>query len=210
MDKIVLAEAARNPKAVKIAIVCPPTIYGVGRGLISERSRQVPLLIALTLDHGAAPVIGNGLTEWDNVHVRDLSDLIILLAKQSLRAEPDSNEEEIFGPKGYFFCENGTHRWSQLAEEVAKEANKQGLISGTSTTRLDIGEAKEKLGMEPVTWGLNSRGAAKRARKYLGWKPERSLQDSLPEMVSFEAARKKHGGSSVTGKKTPVPASFNK
>lgn len=206
MDKIVLAEAARDPKAVKIAIVCPPTIYGTGRGIISQRSRQVPLLIALTLEHGAAPVIGNGLTEWDNVHVRDLSDLIILLAKQSLRAEPDSNEEEIFGPKGYFFCENGTHRWAQLAEEVAREANKQGLINGTSTMRLDIGEAREKLGMEPVTWGLNSRGAAKRARKYLGWKPERTLQSYIPELVSWEGERRKDRGSS--DKKTPVPASF--
>lgn len=206
VDKIVLAEAARDPGAVKIAIVCPPTIYGVGRGPVHQRSRQVPLLIALTLERGTAPVIGNGLTEWDNIHVHDLSGLIVLLAQQAVRHGPNSDEQEIFGPKGYYFCENGRHKWSELAEMIAKEANKQGLISGTSTRRLEVNEARDKFGMEPLTWGLNSRGTAKRGRKYLGWIAKSpSLSDSISDMVTFEGQRKKQGSSSVTEKRTPLP-----
>lgn len=192
MDKIVLAEAAKDPEAVKIAIVCPPTIYGVGRGPINQRSRQIPLQIKLTLQDGVGPVIGDGLTEWDNVHVHDLSNMILLLAQQANLPGPNSNEQEIFGVKGYHFCENGIHRWSEMADIIVKEANKQGLVQGTETKVLPLDVAREKYGLEALTWGLNSRGAAKRARKYLGWNPKSpSLPDSIPEMVRHEAARRK-------------------
>lgn len=192
VDKIVLAEAAKDPKAVKIAIVSPPTIYGSGRGPVNQRSRQVPLMIEMTLNDGAAPVIGDGLTEWDNVHLHDLSEMIVLLAKQANLSEPDSNEQEIFGPKGYHFCENGSHRWSNIADIIIKEAHKQGLVDGTETKQVSVDEAKERFGMQPLTWGLNSKGVARRARKYLGWTPKKaSLPDSIPEMVRYEGERRK-------------------
>jgi nucleoside-diphosphate-sugar epimerase len=192
VDKIVIAEAAKDPAAVKIAVICPPTIYGVGRGPINQRSRQVPLLIAVTLQDGAGPVIGDGLTEWDNVHIHDLSDHIALVAQHANLAEPSSVEQEVFGPNGYHFCENGTHRWSEIADLAVKEANKQGLVNGKSTKKLPVEVAKEKYGTESLTWGLNSRGAARRARKFLGWKPKGpSLAQSIPEMVRHEDEKRK-------------------
>jgi hypothetical protein len=61
IDKIVLAASS---DAVKEVIVCPPTIYGPGRGPINRRSRQVYNLIRITLEQGQAPQLGKGLTEW--------------------------------------------------------------------------------------------------------------------------------------------------
>lgn len=41
-----------------------------------------------------------------------------------------------------------------------------------------------------VSWGLNSKGFASRARKNLGWEPtRRSIKDAIPETVSSEAKR---------------------
>ncbi|KAL4731024.1 hypothetical protein ACLX1H_003066 [Fusarium chlamydosporum] len=189
VDKIVLEEATKNPEAVKIAVVCPPTIYGTGRGPANQRSRQIPGLAETTLEKGFGPIIGAGKTEWDNVHVHDLSKLIVLLSQRAASSEKD-NEEEIWGPRGYFFAENGTHRWSNISTLIAKEANKQGLIKSAETKVLDVDEAQEKLGFQALSWGLNSRGDAKRARKYLGWKPDcPSLEEWLPEAVQIEAER---------------------
>jgi hypothetical protein len=59
VDKIVLESAS---DAVKTAIVCPPTIYGPGRGPVNKRSRQVYHLARITLELGQAPQVGRGLT----------------------------------------------------------------------------------------------------------------------------------------------------
>ncbi|KAG7411487.1 hypothetical protein Forpe1208_v009668 [Fusarium oxysporum f. sp. rapae] len=169
VNKIVLDEAAKDPSAVKVTIVCPLTIYGTGRGPANQRSRQIPGLTETTLEKGFGPIIGAGETEWDNVH---------------------SDEQEIWGPKGYFFAENGKHKWSQISALIAKEAKKQGLIDTNETKVLDVDEAQKKLGFQALSWGLNSRGEAKRARKYLGWKPVgESLEEWIPESVQIEAKR---------------------
>ncbi|VZH95141.1 unnamed protein product [Fusarium fujikuroi] len=190
VDKIVLDEAAKDPSAVKVAIVCPPTIYGTGRGPSNQRSRQIPGLTETTLEKGFGPIIGAGETEWDNVHVHDLSNLIVLLSERAASNEKHSDEQEIWGPKGYFFAENGKHKWSQISALIAKEAKKQGVIESDETKVLDVDEAQKKLGFQALSWGLNSRGEAKRARKYLGWKPEgESLEEWIPESVQIEAKR---------------------
>ncbi|TXC04536.1 hypothetical protein FocTR4_00000173, partial [Fusarium oxysporum f. sp. cubense] len=190
VDKIVLDEAAKDPSAVKVAIVCPPTIYGTGRGPANQRSRQIPGLTETTLEKGFGPIIGAGETEWDNVHVHDLSNLILLLSERAASSEKQSDEQEIWGPKGYFFAENGKHKWSQISALIAKEAKKQGVIDSDETKVLDVDEAQKKLGFQALSWGLNSRGEAKRARKFLGWKPVgESLEQWIPESVQIEAKR---------------------
>src|SRR6478735_9314492 len=190
VDKIVLDEAAKDPSAVKVAIVCPPTIYGTGRGPANQRSRQIPGLTETTLEKGFGPIIGAGETEWDNVHVHDLSNLILLLSERAASSDKQSDEQEIWGPKGYFFAENGKHKWSQISALIAKEAKKQGVIDSDETKVLDVDEAQKKLGFQALSWGLNSRGEAKRARKFLGWKPVgESLEEWMPESVQIEAKR---------------------
>jgi nucleoside-diphosphate-sugar epimerase len=194
VDKIVLDYAAQDPEAVKVAIVCPPTIYGPGRGTVNQASQQIPGLIATTLKEGFGPIIGAGGTEWDNVHVQDLSALILLLAAQSTLPEKNRAENEIWGPRGYHFAENGTHKWSAIAEVIAKEAHKQGLIQSSEAKQLDVEVAKEKYARELFSWAFNSKGKAKRARKYLGWQPSHpSLEETIPQAVRFEAQRQNKG-----------------
>ncbi|KAH6893486.1 hypothetical protein B0T10DRAFT_482379 [Thelonectria olida] len=190
VDKLVLAAAADDPDAVKVAIVCPPTIYGHGNGPVNRRSRQIPGMIKATLEHGTAFKLGAGKTEWDNVHVNDLARLIDLLATDAASTDSKSEEKEIWGSVGYHFCESGTHRWSEVSELIAKEAHSQGYLNKTETKQIDDKEALEINGFEALTWGLNSKGKAKRARKYLGWEPKKqSLEASIPELVEREAEK---------------------
>ncbi|TVY21279.1 Uncharacterized protein LARI1_G000428 [Lachnellula arida] len=184
VDKLVLGSASDS---IKTAIVCPPTIYGPGRGPGNQRSRQVYNLVQATLEKGQAPQLGRGLTEWDNVYVHDLSALFVLLAEAAVanRTELDA---KLWGKEGYFLAENGHHVWGEISKEVGQVAFSKGYVKVKETRVMSVDEAKEAYGFEALTWGLNSKGFAKRARKYLGWKPEgKSLKDEIPDIVDSEA-----------------------
>lgn len=187
VDKIVLATSSN---AVKTAVICPPTIYGPGRGTVNKRSRQVYSLVEIALDQGQAPMLGKGLTEWDNVHVHDLADVYVLLVEAAIAAKPEL-DGHLWGKEGYFFAENGHHIWGEVSKQVGKIAFEKGYIKEEDAKAANVEEIKELAGFEGLSWGLNSKGFAKRARKYLGWKPHaRSLEEELPYIVDLEAERK--------------------
>ncbi|TEA15276.1 Uncharacterized protein C8034_v002697 [Colletotrichum sidae] len=191
VDEIVLNTGKEHAESVKTAIVCPPTIYGEGRGPSSGRGRQVYELASFILKQKYSPRIGKGLSRWNNVHVHDLSRVFELLveAAQDFGRKDDA---ELWGGRGYFFTENGEHIWGDLSTAIGKEAHKQGFLKETPEVReLSFDEAVESpAGFEAASWGMNSRGVAVRARKTLGWKPqERSLEDEVPAIIKSEAAR---------------------
>lgn len=184
VDKIVQGAVS---DAVKVAIVCPPTIYGRGSGQVNKRSIQVPDLVKGSLEKGFAPIVGPGKTEWDNVHVNDLSDLFLKLVDATQDPEKAKNPE-IFGPHAYFFAENGAHKWADVAHWVAEAASKQGYLPEPLTKITTQEEVALMEGVSTASWGSNSKGVAERARKYLGWEPKGvSLKDTIDELVSREA-----------------------
>ncbi|GKT43210.1 uncharacterized protein ColSpa_03391 [Colletotrichum spaethianum] len=186
VDKVVLAA---NSPAVRVAIVAPPTIYSSGRGPVNQRSIQVPALAQAALEKGFAPIIAPGKTEWDNVHVHDLSRLFVTLV-EATRDGSKNADPEVFGPKAYYFVESGTHAWSDVAKWVAEEAYKQGYLPAPLTKEVTMKEALQSDGVANNSWGLNSKSKAERARKYLGWEAkEKSLREDIPELISLEAKR---------------------
>ena len=188
IDKLVLAANAEN---VKTAILCPPVIYGVGRGPGNQRSKQVPLLAEQTLKQGREIRVGKGLAEWDVVHMHDLSALFTLLVERAASSseKQSSDDGEVWGLKGYFFTENGHVVWGEVAQRVADVASEKGLIDGGKDVMVwTHDQAVELAGFIAATWGLNSRGKGERARKFLGWKPkERGLMEEVPDIVEVEA-----------------------
>jgi len=151
---------AANSDVVKTAIVCPPTIYGPGRGQGNARSKRVYNLVKTTLEKGQAPQLGKGLTEWDNVNVHDLSDLFVLLVEAAIGEKKD--DPEIWGRKGYFLAEN--IMWGEVSKQVAEETYKQGYIKTKEVQPMRVDEAKETAGFEASSWGLNSLNDMRRGR----------------------------------------------
>ena len=181
VDKVILASGTDK---VKTAIVCPPTIYGQGRGPGNQRSIQVPDLSKITFQKGHGVQVGAGKTYWTNVHVHDLSDAYVALVE----AAAAGGGRASWNSEGYYFTENGEHVWGDIAKLVAKAAHKQGLIPSEEVKVIPNEEVNE---LEPFglgLWGANSRCRAIRARKILDWTPKgRSLEDEIPHTVAFEA-----------------------
>ncbi|KAF2164559.1 hypothetical protein M409DRAFT_67708 [Zasmidium cellare ATCC 36951] len=193
VDKIVLEAGTQHADRIKTAIVCPPTIYGIGRGPDNQRSMQLPQLCASTIELGYAPRVNAGKTYWGNVHVQDLSDLYVKLIEQAAAggATADwSGKPPIWGAEGYYFCENGEHVWGEVSQWVADEAKKQGLIETDEVRSLSTEEVAKISPYGPGLWGANSRARAKRARKILGWEAKgRSLRDEVKGTLEFEARK---------------------
>lgn len=212
VDKIVLEAGLKHADVLKTVIVCPPTIYGgyvrrrkvehlltrfpgKGRGPVSGRGRQAYELTKLILTGKYIPVVGAGQARWNSVHVADLSQMFRLLVEAAVSGNKDP---ELWGEKGYLLAENGEHVWADLAERIAREAEKQGVVQGSLDKKgLSKDKALEQAGFEAVSWGFNSRGKAERARKVLGWKPVRgSIEEEAPAFVKEEKERIEKGESS--------------
>ncbi|KAJ4390723.1 hypothetical protein N0V93_004321 [Gnomoniopsis smithogilvyi] len=187
VDKIVLEATTQHSDIVKATIVCPPTIYGKGRGPVSGRGRQVYEMAKLILTGKYIPIIGAGKSRWNNVHIEDLSDVFELLVEAAVRKDLF---DELWGAKGYMLIENGEHVWSDLARKMGKEAERSGYVESLEERPLDKETALNQAGFEAVSWGLNSRGRGLRAKKFLGWQPKQhSLEDELPVIVQQEHQR---------------------
>ena len=133
------------------------------------------------------PIIGHGKARWNNVHVQDLSDVFALLVEAAVAK---NTSKELWGANGYILVENGEHLWSDLAKNMGSEAEKLGYLSKPEEKPLSKDAAIDQAGFEAVSWGLNSRCQAQRARKVLEWRPSRtSIEHELPAILKAEHER---------------------
>lgn len=189
VDKIVLSSNEES-SLIRTAIVCPPCIYGEGRGPDKTRSIQVPELIKCTLERKKGFQIGHSQNRWGTVHVRDLSSIYLRLIEE---ASKPGGGNATWGLEGYYFIESGEHHWGDIARAIASEACKLGLIPSPEIEHLSVNEVEAIHPFGRYLWGTNSRHTAIRARRVLGWEPADSLSLSveLPRMVEVEARRMK-------------------
>lgn len=160
---------------------------GNGRGPGSGRGRQIYEMAKLMLTAKYIPIIGQGKARWNSVHVHDLSDVFALLVDAAVSK---NTSDKIWGSKGYILVENGEHVWSDLARQMGSEAERLGYFSKLEDRPLSKDAAIEQAGFEAVSWGLNSRCQAQRARKVLGWTPSRtSIEQELPTILRAEHQR---------------------
>lgn len=184
VDEIIIRAGQRDPSSVHTAIVCPPTIYGPGRGPGNTKSVQAYLLSAAVLKRGKGFLVGKGENVWHQVHVQDLSNVYLALGD----AAAAGGGKATWGDEGYYLAENGPFVWGDIQRKVAEEAFAQGFIKSSDVESLDDAQTTEILSAGLYAWGSNSRGRAVRARKLFGWEPRQpKLIDMIPEIVALEA-----------------------
>ncbi|KKY22669.1 putative nad dependent epimerase dehydratase family protein [Phaeomoniella chlamydospora] len=183
VDKVVLA--AGND-LIHTAIVCPPTIYGVGRGPDNQDSVQVPGVAREFLKHGEAFSCRGSENIWCMIHVQDLSNLYLLLGE----AAASGGNPATWNDEGYYLAEQGTFVWNEVITRVADYEHKLGLIKSAAVRPLEPDEIAKFSPSFLGYCGSNSIGDAIRARKLLGWHPsERSVLDTIEETVDRVAKK---------------------
>ncbi|KAJ5562798.1 hypothetical protein N7535_002755 [Penicillium sp. DV-2018c] len=184
VDEIILGAGHQNPASVKTAIVCPPTIYGLGRGPGNTKSVQAYWLSAAVLKRKRGFLVGKGENVWHQVHVQDLSNVYLALGE----AASVGGGKATWNDEGYYFAENGSFVWGDIQRAVAKAAYDKKLIDSPDVESLDGDQVTELHPYGIYAWGSNSRGTAIRARKLFGWSPQKpKLIDLVPEIVEVEA-----------------------
>ncbi|USP78645.1 hypothetical protein yc1106_05919 [Curvularia clavata] len=185
VDKIILGANEASAGKIQSAIVCPPTIYGPGRGPDNTRSVQVYDMAKATLERMKGFVVGEGLNRWHEVHVQDLSELFLALVTAAL--SPDGGKAT-WNKEGYYFAENGEFSWGDVGRKIGEIAFKNKLINHEGVDNLSKEEADALRPFGSFLWGTNSRATAIRAKKLLGWTPkQKSLFDLLPDIIDDEA-----------------------
>ena len=184
VDKIVLWMSSANPDAINTAIVCPPCIYGPGRGPDNQRSIQVYEAAKTILKRKRAFLPMKGENVWHEVNVHDLSDLYVLLGE----AAASGGGKATWNENGYYFAENSSFVWKDVFQGIARIANEKGLIDSDETPSLSTDELAKLHPYAAYIWASNSRGKAERARTLLGWNPKgKPLMADLPDIVEAEA-----------------------
>ncbi|KFY86000.1 hypothetical protein V500_07928, partial [Pseudogymnoascus sp. VKM F-4518 (FW-2643)] len=156
-DKIPLSLAFSQK--VKTAIVCPPTIWGRGRGTGSTRSHQIYGLANLILERGSVVVphlTTTPKTFWPNVHVYDLSRLYLNIIDSAVTELQGGKGAATWGTEGYYFAENGVHYWQDVAAWLAEEADKQSCLKGGNSLTLEAIEDEKFKYVGPAVFNCRS------------------------------------------------------
>ncbi|KAL1793452.1 hypothetical protein ACET3X_008434 [Alternaria dauci] len=185
VDKIILGSNEVSAGNIQSAIVCPPCIYGPGRGPDNQKSLQVYDMTKAALKRMKAFAVGDGDNIWTQVHVQDLSNVFLALVTAAL--SPDGGKAT-WNKEGYYFAESGEFRWGDISSKISEIAFKNKLINHEGVDHVSKEEADELRPVGSYLWGTNSRCKAIRANKLFGWTPkQKSVFDLLPEIIDAEA-----------------------
>ncbi|GLA18808.1 hypothetical protein BDQ94DRAFT_181589 [Aspergillus welwitschiae] len=161
----------------KFAIMIPPVIYGVGTRE-KRLSIQLPTLVRYSIKHGYPGMIGDGLSVWNQVHVKDLARGYLTLLQWLERA----SSKDVF-PNPYFFCENGQElSWGECAAQIGRILKEAGKVADSTPKTIPTEKYNDLFGdFSGLVVGSNARNRANRLRK-LGWEPrEKNTFASLEE-----------------------------
>ncbi|KAI0342702.1 NAD(P)-binding protein, partial [Trametopsis cervina] len=177
-----LAVEADTEGYVRSYIILPGTVWGLASGPLVEanvqkaHSDQIPALVRASLDRRRGGMVGKGLAMKPNVSIEELADLFIVLYD----AITENAQAVSHGREGYYFAENGEHRWYEISKEISRVLFSMGISQYDEPSAFTTQELVKYFGSEErgYGYGASSRCLAKRARQY-GWKPVKSTHDMI-------------------------------
>lgn len=159
---------------INIAIMCPPDIYGKGKGLVKTHSVFVPMLIEGTKNLGGRVFFyGEGTNTRSWVH---MDDLMVLYLKV-VEAAAAGDAHDYFNKNGYFFAGTQEHSHLEIATFTGSILFQQGVVSDPKPVQISLEELDasvkipgyEHLKVGRYLFASNSRTRAERSRKLFGY-----------------------------------------
>ncbi|PWY82673.1 NAD(P)-binding protein [Aspergillus eucalypticola CBS 122712] len=189
VDQMLLNLSSELPN-VRTAIIYGPLIYGLGRGPVNQRSIQLPDLAKATLRLGHGVQVGKGLSCWSNIHISDLSNLVVRLVQES--QDRQGRNPLLWNENGIYFAENGKMPFGEISGRIAAFAFQNGFTRSIYVQEIDAETADNLTAHGAILWGSNAQYMASRARELLNWKPAGpSIEEVIPGAVMDEALRLK-------------------
>jgi hypothetical protein len=94
VDNTILSQP---PSVIRTALIPGPLIHGSGRGPVNQRSVQAPEIARSILKLGHGFELNDGENVWSNIHVQDVSSLIVLLVSAAVEGK-----DKIWGDNGVY------------------------------------------------------------------------------------------------------------
>lgn len=94
-----MLSVATDTPHIKTALIVPPMIYGKGSGPGNQRSVQIPELVKAILQRQKGLQVGPGLSRWGNIHIQDLSRVLLRLVEKAVKGDQNDN---IWGLNGIY------------------------------------------------------------------------------------------------------------
>ncbi|KAF1941140.1 NAD(P)-binding protein [Clathrospora elynae] len=161
---------------INIAIMCPPDIYGKGKGLAKTHSAFVPMFVKEVKDLGGKVFYhGEGTNARSWVHIDDLMKVYLHVVEA---AASNSNAEKYFNGNGYYFAGTQEHSQLDVAKEAGKILHKHGVIKDAEPVQVSLEQLDSMAsfpGFEKLArylFASNSRTRAERAEKLFAYKGE--------------------------------------
>ncbi|KAI1341102.1 hypothetical protein F5Y15DRAFT_376943 [Xylariaceae sp. FL0016] len=179
---------AEGNTGIKTALIFQPIIYGKGEGPVNQRSIQIPAIAKDTLQRGKGVRVGECLSIWGDVHIKDIGKLVSKLAEEATKKQA---RDEVWSGQGLYLTDVGEMTFGDIAQKIVDAAAQQGHIKADTGVEALVGPDADSvlLPASSVLFGSNCRSRARRAREFLQWEPQgESLVAEIPRAVAEEAA----------------------
>ncbi|KAK3110712.1 hypothetical protein LTR53_014720 [Teratosphaeriaceae sp. CCFEE 6253] len=184
VDRMILDAAAAHGGRLRTAIVCPPDIFGPGRGPGKVQSISMPMFVAEAKKVGATFYAGEGANARSWVHIEDLMQVYVRLVETAV----DGGRGADWGEEAYYFTGSQEASQKEVAVKVGRFLKTHGVLATAEPKQLLLDEIALLSGGHPwaglgtYLWAANSRTRADRAEKLFGFKPSApGLWETLEE-----------------------------
>lgn len=190
-EKLLFSTIQNHDDKVKIAIMCPPDIYGQGKGLGKTSTVLVSLFVQEALKRGGKVFYhaeGTNTRGW--VHINDLMRVYLRVVEAAASGGEEASAH--FGENGYHFASTQEHSQLDFAVAAGKILQKHQILKSPEPVQVDL-ETLDKMEIHPAypqlaryLFASNSRTRPERAEKLWGYSgQEPGLMECLEdELVS--------------------------
>lgn len=177
-EKILHDTVRHHSDKINIAIMCPPDIYGKGRGLVKTHSAFVPMFIHEIQSTMGGKVFyyneGTNTRSW--VHIDDLMRIYLRVVE----AAASSSDKKNFGwnAEGYYFASTQEHSHIDIAKATGQILKKHGVIADAQPVQVELSQLDRMVDiprfprLARYLFASNSRTRAERAERAFGYKGE--------------------------------------
>ncbi|KAF8216551.1 NAD(P)-binding protein [Mycena galopus ATCC 62051] len=176
-EKLLFQAAAEHGDKLKIAIMCPPDIYGPGRGPGKRESIYFPTFWSEIKNVGAAFYGGEGTNTRSWVHIEDFMTVYLKV----IEAAAAGGEGADWGKEGYYFASSQEASQIDMARAAGKILKAHGRLDTAEPKGVSLDTVKGMMseaskagypGLGTCVFAGNSRTRADRATKLFGYEPK--------------------------------------